>query len=209
MPYKRNFNYLPSDISYHNKDIFSKVFSENMRNKSLSAYGLQLTIEEVFLSELNPYSIEDLLTYKINAGIPLSEEEQMQFIILPMIFHKKEEKQSCIRRCIDLAKKIEATELQQFLLCGLLVFTDKIISKQDSEQIWRWLDMTKVGRIFERELQKEVQKEVQKEIQKEVQKERKNTTLTIAKRMLTQGIPISTIQNTIPDLTYNEILMLK
>lgn len=297
MPYKRNFNYLPSDISYHNKDIFSKVFSENMRNKSLSAYGLQLpkivdilptnlpvieanemrldnifkladgslalidyesiykhknkikylnyivralkknnlidhidnpirmiviytgdvkrsqtnphldvgclqfTIEEVFLSELNPYSIEDLLTYKINAGIPLSEEEQMQFIILPMIFHKKEEKQSCIRRCIDLAKKIEATELQQFLLCGLLVFTDKIISKQDSEQIWRWLDMTKVGRIFERELQKEVQKEVQKE--------RKNTTLTIAKRMLTQGIPISTIQNTIPDLTYNEILMLK
>lgn len=73
--------------------------------------------------------------------------------------------------------------------------------------------MTKVGRIFERELQKEVQKEVQKEIQKEVQKEvqkeRKNTTLTIAKRMLTQGIPISTIQNTIPDLTYNEILMLK
>ena len=61
--------------------------------------------------------------------------------------------------------------------------------------------MTKVGRIFERELQKEVQKEVQKE--------RKNTTLTIAKRMLTQGIPISTIQNTIPDLTYNEILMLK
>ena len=69
--------------------------------------------------------------------------------------------------------------------------------------------MTKVGRIFEREQQKEVQKEVQKEIQKEVQKERKNTTLTIAKRMLTQGIPISTIQNTIPDLTYNEILMLK
>lgn len=238
MPYKRNFNYLPSDISYHNKDIFSKVFSENMRNKSLSAYGLQLpkivdilptnlpvieanemrldnifkladgslalidyesiykhknkikylnyivralkknnlidhidnpirmiviytgdvkrsqtnphldvgclqfTIEEVFLSELNPYSIEDLLTYKINAGIPLSEEEQMQFIILPMIFHKKEEKQSCIRRCIDLAKKIEATELQQFLLCGLLVFTDKIISKQDSEQIWRQYEVT-------------------------------------------------------------------
>ena len=61
--------------------------------------------------------------------------------------------------------------------------------------------MTKVGRIFERELQKEVQKEVQKE--------RKNTTLTIAKRILTKGIPISTIQNTIPDLTYNEILMLK
>ena len=162
---------------------------------------LQFSIEEVFLSELDPRQIEENLTYKINTGIPLSEEEQMQFIILPMIFHKKEEKQSCIRRCIDLAKKIEATELQQFLLCGLLVFTDKIISKQDSEQIWRWLDMTKVGRIFERELQKEVQKEVQKE--------RKNTTLTIAKRMLTQGIPISTIQNTIPDLTYNEILMLK
>lgn len=301
MSAKSNHNNSPSDISYHNKDIFSKVFSENMKNKSLSAYGLQLpkivdilptnlpvieanelrldnifkladgslalidyesiyrhknkikylnyiiralkknnlidnidksirmiviytgdvmrsqtnphldvgclqfTIEEVFLSELNPCNIEDLLTYKINAGISLSEEEQMQFIILPMIFHQKEDKQACIRRCIDLAKKIESTELQQFLLCGLLVFTDKIISKQDSEQIWRWLDMTKIGRIFNRELQKEVQKEIQKEVQKEVQ----NTSLSIAKRMLAQGLSISTIQNFIPDLTYDEILTLK
>lgn len=319
MPNQNAHSYSPSNISYHNKDIFSKIFSENMRNKSLSAYGLQLpkivdilptnlpvieanemrldnifklddgslalidyesvykhknkikylnyvvralkkndlidnidkpirmiviytgdvkrsqtnphldvgclqfTIEEVFLSELNPYQIEELLTYKINAGIPLSEEEQMQFIILPMIFRKKKDKQACIRRCFDLSKKIEATELQQFLLCGLLVFTDKIISKQDSEQIWRWLDMTKVGRIFERELQKAVQIEVEKEVQKtldvvnkekqealdtankEKQEALKSSTLTIARRMLTQGIPISTIQNIIPELTYSEI----
>ena len=69
--------------------------------------------------------------------------------------------------------------------------------------------MTKVGRIFNRELQKEVQKEVQKEIQKKVQKEVQNTSLSIAKRMLAQGLSISTIQNFIPDLTYDEILTLK
>ena len=152
MPNQNAHSYSPSNISYHNKDIFSKIFSENMRNKSLSAYGLQ-----------------------------------------------------------------------QFLLCGLLVFTDKIISKQDSEQIWRWLDMTKVGRIFERELQKAVQIEVEKEVQKtldvvnkekqealdtankEKQEALKSSALTIARRMLTQGIPISTIQNIIPELTYSEI----
>ena len=83
--------------------------------------------------------------------------------------------------------------------------------------------MTKVGRIFERELQKAVQIEVEKEVQKtldvvnkekqealdtankEKQEALKSSTLTIARRMLTQGIPISTIQNIIPELTYSEI----
>ena len=257
MPDKNNHNCSPSKISYHNKDVFSKTFSENMRNKSLSAYGLhlpkivdilptnlpvieanemrldnifkladgslalidyesiykhenkikylnyvvrtlkrdnlidniekpvrmiviytgdvqrsetdshldvgclQFSIEEIFLSELDPRQIEENLTYKINTGIPLSEEEQMQFIILPMIFPGTEDKQACINRCFALARKLESIELQRFLLSGLLVFTDKVILKQDSEAIWRWLDMTKVGRIFEQEMQKKFQQEKQ------------------------------------------------
>ena len=153
---------------------------------------LQFSIEEVFLSELDPRQIEENLTYKINTGIPLSEEEQMQFIILPMIFPGTEHKQSCINRCFALARKLESIELQRFLLSGLLVFTDKVILKQDSEAIWRWLDMTKVGRIVEREARKYAREETKK----------------VAKRMLAQGLSIDVIQNVIPDLTYEEIISL-
>lgn len=293
MPAKNDRNCSPSKISYHNKDVFSKTFSENMRNKSLSAYGLhlpkivdilptnlpvieanemrldnifkladgslalidyesiykhenkikylnyvvrtlkrdnlidniekpvrmiviytgdvqrsetdshldvgclQFTIEEVFLSELDPRQIEENLTYKINTRIPLSEEEQMQFIILPMIFPGTEDKQACINRCFALARKLESIELQRFLLSGLLVFTDKVILKQDSEAIWRWLDMTKVGRIFEQEMQKKFQQE------------KHDSLIAMARRMLEQGLSIEVIQDIVPDLTYDEISSLK
>ena len=158
---------------------------------------LQFSIEEVFLSELDPRQIEENLTYKINTGIPLSEEEQMQFIILPMIFPGTEDKQSCINRCFALARKLESIELQRFLLSGLLVFTDKVILKQDSEAIWRWLDMTKVGRIFEQEMQKKFQQE------------KHDSLIAMARRMLEQGLSIEVIQDIVPDLTYDEIASLK
>ena len=125
----------------------------------------------------------------------------MQFIILPMIFPGTEDKQSCINRCFALARKLESIELQRFLLSGLLVFTDKVILKQDSEAIWRWLDMTKVGRIFEQEMQKKFQQEKQEVL--------KTSFLAIARNLLEQGLSINAIQTAIPDLTYDEIASLK
>lgn len=43
--------------------------------------------------------------------------------------------------------------MQIFLLSGLLVFTDKVIAKEDSERIKRWINMTQVGRLYEEEKQ--------------------------------------------------------
>ena len=34
------------------------------------------------------------------------------------------------------------------------MFTDKVIRREDSERIKRWIEMTKVGRLFEEEKQK-------------------------------------------------------
>lgn len=70
----------------------------------------------------------------------------MQFVILPLIYKGVEEKQNCIRRCFEMGKMIERAELQTFVLTGLLVFTDKVIRREDSEKIRRWIEMTKVGR---------------------------------------------------------------
>ena len=46
---------------------------------------LQLKVEEVFLSELNAEKIEKNLYRKIQSGEILSDQEQMQFVILPLI----------------------------------------------------------------------------------------------------------------------------
>ena len=76
---------------------------------------------------------------KIHSGEILSDEEQMQFIILPLVHKTKEEMQDCIVRCFEMAKKIDSPEIQRFLLSGLIVFTDKVIRREDSERIKRWI----------------------------------------------------------------------
>ena len=86
----------------------------------------------------------------------------MQFIILPLVHKTKEEMQDCIVRCFEMAKKIDSPEIQRFLLSGLIVFTDKVIRREDSERIKRWIEMTKVGRLFEEEKQKAVQEAIKK-----------------------------------------------
>lgn len=52
---------------------------------------LQFTVEEVFLSDLDAQEIETRFQRKIHSGEILSDEEQMQFIILPLV-HKTKEK---------------------------------------------------------------------------------------------------------------------
>ena len=61
--------------------------------------------------------------------------------------------------------------------------------------------MTKVGHIFEREMQKKFQREKQEAL--------KTSSLAIAKHLLEQGLSINAIQNAIPNLTYDEIALLK
>ena len=50
--------------------------------------------------------------------------------------------------------------MQAFLLSGLLVFTDKVIRKDDSEEIRRYLGMTKIGKIIQKEIQQAVDESV-------------------------------------------------
>ncbi len=49
---------------------------------------------------------------------------------------------------IKLAKELEKEDDQKFVLSGLLVVTNKFISKGNAECIWREVAMTRVGRII-------------------------------------------------------------
>ena len=169
---------------------------------------LQFNVEEIFLSELDAIAIEQNLTKKINAGEELSDEEQMEFIILPLVYRTKEEKQTCIWRCFELGKKIPCQELQVFLLSGLLVFTDKVIKREESEKIRRWIMMTKVGRLFEGEKIAYGEKLVAEALEQQKRKE-KQSLMEIAKKMMKRGMSTAEIQGCITNLTYEEIERLK
>ena len=240
------------DIAYQNKDIISKVFAENLKEKSLKVYGLEvpkivqvlptnlpeitanelridnlflledgtiaiidyeseyksenkikyisyitrvleryrregmhdihirmiviytadvsraeteevyetgafsLHIEAVFLSEFNSEEIKKRLTEKIYNNETLTDEELMEFIILPLTYKTMEEKRKAINYSIDLAKQVTDKEKMVFLLSGTLVFTDKVIDRNTSNYVREWIRMTQVGRLFEEEKQQAV-----------------------------------------------------
>ena len=120
-------------------------------NAEYNIGALRLTVEPAFLSELPGEEIYQRLKRKVERGERLDEEEMMEFIILPLSYRKKEEKEEKIRQIVDLATRIKDREQQLFTLSGILVFTDKVIDKEMAKRIRREIEMTQVAQIFEEE----------------------------------------------------------
>ena len=113
----------------------------------------------------------------------------MQFVILPLTYKGKEAKQKCIQRCFQMAQEIIDEKVQVFVLSGILTFTDKVISKEDSRRIKRWIMMTKFGQLFEEEKLEYAKEEV----------------LKIAEKMLKKGYPIQEITEILQGVTEEEL----
>ena len=96
----------------------------------------------------------------------------MEFMLLPLSYSNKEEKQESIKNSVDMAVGIEDKELGSFLLAGLLVCTDKIIDIGTRKYIKEALSMTKIGLMYEQEKMEAVRKieEERQKIEKEKQK---------------------------------------
>ena len=228
-----------SDITYHNKDVLSKVMAENFKDKSLKVYGidvpkikqvlptnlpeiqvneiridnlflledgsiaiidyesslkwenylkylnyivrilerykqeakhirmiviytadieqaedefhagcLTLRLEQAYLRKVDSKSIRDVLEEKLEDGVPLSDDELMQFIILPLTYKGKEAKRVAVKDAVYLAKKITDKKNQMFVLSGILVFADKIIDARTAEQIKEVIRMTQVAQLL-------------------------------------------------------------
>lgn len=161
---------------------------------------LKFEVEEAFLVELDSEGIEKELSDKIRRKEPLTQDEQMKLLILPLTHSGKEEKQECIRRCFELAKDIEDEKTQVFVMAGMLAFADKVITKEDSKKVREWLMMTKVAQIFEEE-KLEYAEKVAKETAEKVNKE-------TAKGMLKKGFSVEDILEILPTLTRKDIAKL-
>ncbi len=115
--------------------------------------AISLKIETACLSELNAQEILTRLKEKVERKEQLTDEELMGFIILPLSYHKIEEKEEKIKETVELATKIADRQQQIFTLAGIAVFTDKIIDKETAGKIRRMIEMTQIAQIFEEEKQ--------------------------------------------------------
>ena len=113
----------------------------------------------------------------------------MEFIILPLSYRTKEEKQVKIRETVELAVKIQDRKQQIFTRAGILVFTDKVIDRETAGKIRRAIEMTQVAQIFEEEKQQSIQ--------------------DIAKRMIEQGYSTDEIITLIPSYSQNDVNKLR
>ena len=76
---------------------------------------------------------------KIEDGIPLSDEELMQLIILPLTEKGKDKKQERISHVVTLAKQMIKETDQTFVIAGVMVSSDQFIDKEYANQVRRWL----------------------------------------------------------------------
>ena len=133
------------------------IYTGDMKRESVSCGynigALKMEVECAFLSELDSVGIEERLRQKVERNEMLDDEELMEFIILPLSYRTKEEKQQKIRETVELATRIRDRGQQLFTLAGILAFTDKLIDRETAGRIRRAIEMTQVAQIFEEEKQ--------------------------------------------------------
>lgn len=161
---------------------------------------LTLRMDQVFVSHLPVEDIYRQIKYKLEHKKPLTEQELMRLIILPLAEKGTDGKQKRIKQVVDLAKMIKTEREQTFVIAGILVCSDKFIDREYAKSIRRYLSMTKVFQILEEEKREAVlaeRKKTAKETAKEIAKE-------TAERMIEAGESVAKIMQ-YTKLTQEEI----
>ena len=166
--------------------------------------ALQMEIEAAFLSELDSEGILPELREKVVRKELLSDEELMQFIILPLSYRKKEEKEQKLKEVVGLATQIQNREQQVFTLSGLLVFADKIMDQETAKRIRRAIEMTQVAQIFEEEKQQALT-QVAQIFEEEKQQALKNTSRQIVIRMIKKDYPSEEIAALVSSYSQDDV----
>jgi hypothetical protein len=166
-------------------------------NTTLEIGTLTFHIEPAFLSKLDSDEIKQRLTKKVNSGEKLTDEELMEFIILPLTFREREQKQQALRETINLARQITDLRQQTFVLSGTLVFADKIIDTETKQRVKEWIRMTQIGRMFEEEKEEAVREAVEA------------TTKGTVINMLKEGLDTHMIIKLVPSYSLDDVLRLK
>ena len=151
--------------------------------------AVRLKIEPAFLSELDAEGIFLRLKEKVENGLRLTDEDLMEFIILPLSYREKEEKEQKVREVVELAVQIHDKAQQAFTLAGILAFTDKVIDGVTANKIRRAIEMTQVARIFEEEKQQALTQ----------------ASKNVVVRMIKMNYPTEEIVSIMPDYSQDDV----
>lgn len=169
--------------------------------------ALRMTLEPAFLSELDSARLFRHLKEKVEKKELLNDKELMEFIILPLSYRKKEEKEEKIREAVSLAAQIEDKSQQIFALAGILTFTDKLIDMKTANKIRRMIGMTKIGWIIEQEKQEALAKaeeEMQKKLAKAKEEKRQAARESVIK-MIRKNYPTDEIAFIVSSFSWDDI----
>ncbi len=136
--------------------IYTADIEPNDVDSSYSAGAVRLDIEPAFLSMIDSEAVYERLKERVESGAELTDEEVMQFIILPLTYKGREAQKQALKTTIELAKNVKSGDQTMFILAGILVFSDKIIDKKTAIEVKEWMKMTKVAKLYEEERKRAV-----------------------------------------------------
>ena len=112
---------------------------------------LTLRTEQAFLSHIDGETAFNTIRQKIHSGTVLEDDDLMKLVILPLTVPGSKGKQEMLEKVVDLAEQIPDREQRIFTLSGVIVASDKFISREYLEQIRRRINMTQLGQLYEKE----------------------------------------------------------
>ena len=157
---------------------------------------LSLRTEQAFLSHIDGEGAFQAIREKLKSGITLDDDDLMKLVILPLTVSGPTGKQKMLERVVELAEQIPNEEQRVFTLSGVIVASDKFINRDYLEQLRRRINMTQLGRLYEKE-KIEYGNQKAKEAEKEM-----------AVKMLVEGIDIIKIMK-VTGLSEEELIKLQ
>lgn len=193
-------NYIVRILERYKKDEMPKkirmivIYTADVETapEEFSAGCLTLKMERAFLRKIDSEGEREELTRRLKEKLPLSDDELMKLIILPLTYKGTERKKQAVKEAVELAKQIADNEKKTFVLSGILVFADKIIDADTAKYIKEVVRMTQVAELLLEEGREEGRREGRREGREESRIQGINALIDSLKSLL---IPDETIAN--------------
>lgn len=108
---------------------------EKVDNPIIDIGCMKVCIEPAYLIGIDTNKVWQHLKNKIDQKWPLTDEELMNLIILPLTIKGTKSKQKLAVETINLAKKLPDENQQLYAISGILTFSDKFIDKEFAKKV--------------------------------------------------------------------------
>jgi hypothetical protein len=119
--------------------------------KILGLGAVRISVEQALLCKMDAGDAIEAAKKRMDAKEALASEEEMRLVVAPLM-KTSEDRRELVKTCVELAARIDDGQRRAFVLAGLLVASDNFIDKAYAEYVRGLLTMTKIGMLYEDEL---------------------------------------------------------